>query len=229
MHKKLYPNTHFLDFHTHYLDRLDNSNITEIVSLHFDDMKDHHYFTIGFHPWKTLQKISNEEKQIFIEKLNKDQCLAMGEMGLDNLKGPDMSLQMDILRSQLEIAQELDLPVIIHCVKAYDQLLQIKKEFPLIKNWCIHGYARHAILANQLIKQGFYISLMPVTTINDKYIKLLQSIPLDKLFLETDSMPNIQIENIYLQASKILGVSIDGLKQQIHNNANIFFKKWEIG
>ncbi len=219
----LFKHTSFLDFHTHSLKRESEKNITEIVSLHLGQEKEHHYFTIAQHPWFTEKNPSSLEVEILKEKLKQPNCLAMGEMGLDNIKGPDLDIQMNILRNQLQIAEELDKPVIIHCVRAYDQLYQIKKEFPSIKKWCIHGYARHATLALQLIHQGFHLSLMPVFTITDKYKKLLREIPLDKFFLETDSMPNIQIEDIYLQAANILEVPLSTLQEQIIHNAESFF------
>lgn len=133
-----------------------------------------------------------------------------------------MEVQMDILRSQLQIAQELGKSVIIHCVRAFDQLIQIKKEFPKIDNWCVHGYGRHAVLARQLINQGFYLSLMPSAPL-EKYEDLFSAIPHDRIFLETDSMPNVSIEEIYLRVSKLTGLTLPELCKQMNNNAREFF------
>jgi TatD DNase family protein len=213
----------FLDFHNHQQCREDRTDIIEIVSLHLGKDAPHYYYTIGKHPWWTEAVLSQEEEKQLTRQLSNEHCLAMGEMGLDNLKGPAMPLQMDILRSQLRLARELAKPVIIHCVRAYDQLLQIKKEFPEIKQWCIHGFARHEVLAQQLIDKGFYLSLMPVGRLTDKYQKLLLSLPPDRFFLETDSMPNILIEDIYLQAAAVLGVGVEDLKKQLMGNAKVFF------
>lgn len=225
MPTNLFPPTNYLDFHTHQPKRQDNPNITEITSIHLGQTPKHDFYTIGKHPWWTENILSEEEKETLKKHLSSPKCLAMGEMGLDNLKGVAMPLQMDILRSQLDLAQELERPVIIHCVRAIDQLLQIKKEYPSIQNWCIHGYARHEILALQLIDKGFHLSLMPVSKPNEKYQKLLSSLPLDRFFLETDSMPEIQIEAIYLQAAEVLGITIEALQIQLIHNAELFFKK----
>lgn len=213
----------YLDFHTHARRRQDRTDIIEIVSHHLGESIEQGFYTIGKHPWWTENVLSDQEKSILKELLMSPNCLAMGEMGLDNLKGVEMSLQMDILRSQLAVAQELGKSVIIHCVRAYDQLLKIKKEFPNIKNWCIHGYARHEVLAQQLIDQGFYLSLMPVYKPTEQYQKLLCSLPQDRFFLETDSMPEIQIEAIYLQAATLLEITVEALQIQLIHNAEVFF------
>lgn len=214
----------YLDFHTHKLRRQNDSHITEIVSIHLGNEIPHNLYTIGKHPWFTNSQLSDKEKRELKTHLQNENCLALGEVGLDRLKGASLDIQKDILRSQLDIANELNKPVIIHCVRAFDQLLQVKKEFSTLKKWCIHGYARHAKLAEQLINQGFYLSLMPVINPSESYIELLRSLPIEKLFLETDSMPNITIEQLYLQASKIIDISVDELKSQLIQNAENFFK-----
>ncbi|MBL6448263.1 TatD family hydrolase [Fulvivirga sp. 29W222] len=224
MSKLLFNRPVTLDFHTHKVRHQDNPNIVEIVSLHLgkDDPPEGPY-TVGKHPWWTEDILSPDEANEMKAHFGSTNCVALGEMGLDNLKGPSMQVQMDILRSQLQVADELNAAVIIHCVRAYHQLLQVKGEFPSIKNWCIHGYGRNVTLALQLIDAGFYISLMPQPHKPEKFSELLHAIPANRIFLETDSMPDVSIENIYLQASNALGISIEKLKDQFTNNANTFF------
>lgn len=215
----------YLDFHTHRMRNKNNMDIVEIVSLHLGKEAEHNLFTIGKHPWWTTQVLSVNEKQQLTKILTSEKCLAMGEMGLDKLKGVTMEKQIEIFKSQLSLANKIQKPVIIHCVRAFNNLIKIKKEFPNIQNWCIHGFSRHKTLAEQLIHQGFYISLMPVKEITQKYIDLVQWIPLEKFFLETDSMPNTQIEDIYLQVANIKNISVGELKTQLNKNAQVFFKK----
>lgn len=210
-----------LDFHTHSMRNADNPLVQEIISVHLGQQKDYHFFTMGMHPWWTDQPVTPTQKAKLVSYLNQEKCLAMGEMGLDNLKGPDMNTQMDILRSLLAIANDLEKPVIIHCVRAFDQFLKIKKEFPAIPNWCIHGYGRHSILARQLIDQGCYLSLMPSK--DEKYAEWFEQLPHDRIFLETDSMPNVSIIEVYDQVSKTTSIGLEALKQQMNYNAKAFF------
>lgn len=214
--------SNYLDFHTHRLKRSDRGDITEIVSVHLGKETDKKLYTIGKHPWWTEEVLSSEEIQVFETHFENENCLAMGEMGLDKLKGVSLEKQVAILKSQLDVARNFNQPVIIHCVRAFDQLLKVKNEYPEIKKWCIHGYARHKELAKQLLNNGFCLSLMP-QKMTDKYVELVKYVPLDRLFLETDSMAGIYIEDIYLQVSKILNVSIEALKRQMAENATTFF------
>lgn len=223
MDRTIFPDNQFLDFHTHSPRYTDRKDVMEIVSIHLGKDRPHQYFTIGMHPWWTEQPISSTERQQLERLLGDPFCLGMGEMGLDNLKGPVITMQMEVFRSLLRVAQDLDRPVVIHCVRAVDQLVKIRKEFPSIRRWCIHGYGRHAILAKQLIDQGFYLSLMPGLP-PTKCEELFRVLPSDRWFLETDSMPNVSIEEIYLQAAKILGIGIPELCQQMNSNARTFFE-----
>lgn len=194
----------------------------EIVSLHHGKDRVHDYFTVGLHPWWTGQPVTPTQRKELELLLLDPRCLAMGEMGLDNLKGPTMDLQMDIFRSQLQIADELNKPVVIHCVRAFGQLNEIKREFPGINKWCVHGYGRHATLAKQLIDQGFYLSLMPGLP-PAKYAELFQSLPHDRLFLETDSMQDVSIVDVYTEMANLTGIKVPDLQQKMNGNARAFF------
>lgn len=219
-----FNNFPYLDFHTHSMRQKHRKDVMEIISVHLGQEKEYEYYTVGMHPWWTEQSISPTQTLQLEQLLKKDKCLAMGEMGLDNLKGPSMKSQMDILRSLLKIAEEHDKSVVIHCVRAFDQLIQIKKEFPKIHNWCIHGYGRHATLARQLINQGFYLSLMPTMPWN-KYEELLKVLPPDRFFLETDSMAEANIVDIYEHVAGILSIEVPDLCRQMNQNAKQFFKR----
>ncbi|CAD5277305.1 MULTISPECIES: TatD family hydrolase [unclassified Imperialibacter] len=217
-----FHHSHYLDFHTHSMRQTDRANVMEIVSLHLGKEKAHKYFTVGLHPWWIEQPVTLAQRKELELQLSDPMCLAMGEMGLDNLKGPAIGVQMDILRSQLKIADEMKKPVIIHCVRAFGQLSEIKKEFPGIEKWCVHGYGRHATLAKQLIDQGFYLSLMPGLP-RAKYVELFKSLPHDRLFLETDSMLDMSILKVYEMIAGLAGMNVPQLQHQMNSNASKFF------
>lgn len=223
IHPSIFDDQHFLDFHTHKMRHAHREDVIEIVSLHLGKESDKACFTVGMHPWWTEEEVTPSQRELLNNMLTDPNCVAMGEMGLDQLKGPPINQQMDILRSQLKIAAALNKPVIIHCVRAFDQLISIKKEFPTIKKWCVHSYGRHAILARQLINQGFYLSLMP--TIDQKYIEWFTALPHNKLFLETDSMPDTDILELYSRVANLSGMSVEKLRAQMNNNARDFFER----
>lgn len=221
---KNFSPTHYLNFHTHQMRSEKQDDILEIISLHLGEEKEADYYSIGKHPYWSTEPLSIKELEELKQHFAKDNCLAIGEIGLDKFKGPPMEMQMKILRSQLDLAAELQLPIVIHCVRAFHQLLSIKKEYTSLQRICIHGYSRNAILAQQLLKAGFYLSIMPKLKIDEHYKELIQALPLDKIFLETDSMSEIQIEDVYLQVAKILGLSLTELKAQLYQNALNFFE-----
>lgn len=219
----LFHEKNILDFHTHRQRHKEDSNIFEIISIHLGQEKACDYFTIGMHPWWTTS-VSEDQLEALENQLKADKCLAVGEMGLDKLKGSPLETQQHILRAQLKIAALVDKPVIIHCVRAFDQLSKIKKEFPNIKKWCIHGYGRHVTLAKQLINQGFYLSIMP-TVSQEKYKAFFKELPNDRLFLETDSMPNMSIGEVYQKVYDATGIKTDRLRKMMSQNATNFFSQ----
>lgn len=221
MQPSVFHDLNYLDFHTHSRRQLDRADVVEIISIHLGQEKDARYFTVGLHPWWTPEPVTPEQRAELTRQLSSPGCLAMGEMGLDNLKGPVITLQMEVLREQLTVAQDLGKPVIIHCVRAFDQLIRIKKEYPGIQKWCIHGYGRHVTLARQLIDQGFYLSLMPSPA--SKYQDWWAVLPHDRLFLETDSMPQASIAEVYEQVSDVANLELNALKRQMNQNARDFF------
>ncbi len=177
------------------------------------------YFSAGIHPWDADQQISINELEKFISNKN---CLAIGECGLDKLKGPDLEIQKEIFKQQLQIAVNYQKPVIIHCVKGFDELIEICKPYsgkiPLI----IHGFNKSFELAQQLINKGFYLSL------NHSLFKNISTdfkqIPLDNIFLETDNNEHLSIVEVYKKATIYFNVNEDELKEKIYSNFTTLFK-----
>lgn len=186
-----------------------------------------HYgiFSAGIHPWD----VHNIDLEYAIKELEtmlmyKD-CVALGECGLDKVFGTDLALQTKIFRDQLNLAQKLKKKVlIIHCVKAYQEILEEKKNYPNCFNWVLHGFNGGQKLIEQMLSQGFYFSLGALLlNSSTKIAQSAQHIPLDKLFLETDNS-HFSIETIYRETAEIFGVSLDSLEQQIEHNIKTVFK-----
>lgn len=208
-----------IDFHTHQAVHSDRVDVIEIVSspVPLDDQ----VFSLERHPWHTSNLLSELEKIELSTQLQHPNCLALGEVGLDKQKGVGFEQQVEILRSILSVANAEKTPVIIHCVRAFDEIIQLKKEFKRISNWAIHGFNKNWELAKQLTDQGFYLSLNCGKA--NEVEKLLKVIPQDRLFLETDNSA-ILIEDNYLRAAEILGMIVVELQSQIAQNAKTFFE-----
>jgi len=176
------------------------------------------FFSVGIHPWDAHLQISISELEKIIQHPN---CLAIGECGLDKVIEIDLELQKKVFISQLELAVIFQKPIIIHCVKAFDELIEICSHYhskiPLI----IHGFNKSFQLAEQLINKGFYISLH--SSFLKKEDSNFSSLTIEKLFLETDNNKSILIEEVYQKASGCFHLKEDDLKEKIYSNFTTLF------
>lgn len=138
--------------------------------------------------------------------------------GLDKLRGLDLNTQAKIFRYQALLAEEVEKPIVIHCVKAWDELIAIRKEINPSQLWIIHGYRGGVEQLEQLIKLGFGISLGEFSN-----PEALKKIPLTSLFLETD-MSDTSIYTIYQKYSDILGITIADMGNIVDKNVKNAFK-----
>lgn len=219
MSASLFSTFPMIDLHTHVETHADRSDIVEIISSPIP-LKGTVY-SLERHPWNVTDVLTEADQDELKIGLTDPNCLGFGEIGLDKLKGVSFQEQVEILRSILHVAASEQRVVILHCVKAFDEIIQLKKEFPSIPNWAIHGFNKNPELAKQLIHQGFYVSINPQKSAHSD--ELLKTIPLDRLFLETDNSPFL-IEDNYLRAAEILGVELSALKMRIAQNAKHFFE-----
>jgi TatD DNase family protein len=213
----------FIDVHTHYPSE-NSDEILSVLNIFSSYLKDREqietYCSIGLHPWQ-ISNTNYEDELSLIRKFAKDdRVLAIGECGFDK-KVPDIELQIRIFSEQAKIAEDVGKPVIIHCVGKWEELLKVKKEINPRQVWIIHGFRGNANLANQLIKQGFFLSF------GEKYFlsgnnQTLQNIPLDRIFLETDD-GKTRIPELYEMATAFLQLPQSVLKQKLQENFLLVF------
>lgn len=166
---------------------------------------------------------------LFDEKIATEKnCISIGEIGLDKNIQLNINKQIIIFKKQLLFAEKLNLPVIIHCVKAYNELIEIKRSLNPIQPWIIHGF-RKTNLLNTLLKEDFYISVGSAIIHDRKLQASIKTIPNNRLFLETDNDLNHNIEEVYQKVAFLKEISLLALKTIISNNFKTVFKKWEIG
>ena len=208
----------FINIHSHQIEK--ESTIISIYNQKLYDIKvDSHYYSIGIHPWWINSlTIATDLKQV-VTLINSPNCLAIGECGLDKIIETDFELQQALFIKQIQIAKHTNKPLLIHCVKAFDELIALKKQFPKVV-MIIHGFSKNAILGKQLQKHGFYLSYGTHLFNNDN---LLQGINPKMLFLETDE-DDVTIQSVYANASKQLNVSLPALKKEIAANFKNIFK-----
>ena len=146
------------------------------------------YASVGSHPDSASEV--NEEVLEEYRKLCKlsNKVKAIGEIGLDYYyEDIPREIQQKAFRMQMALAQELDLPVIVHERDAHNDGMAIVKEFPKVKG-VFHCYSGSAEMARQLVELGWYIGFTGVLTFKNarKAVETAASIPLDRIVLETD-------------------------------------------
>jgi TatD DNase family protein len=220
-----------VNLHTHHLKtEIDVRSIENIiVDIEFVDNIENYgldpskYYSAGIHPWY-IQENRYEEQLYILDKLaNNPQIKAIGEVGLDKVRGANFELQEKVFLSTIRTAERVGKPIIIHCVKSFSELLSIQKlvkpKVPLI----IHGFNKNIELALDLISKGFYLSFGVDLLKNHALEEVLKNNPLEQLFLETDDK-DVQISAVYTKAAEILKMDIAELEEVIFENYIVVFK-----
>ncbi len=191
------------------------------------------YGALGIHP-SDAYDYNEEIKAEIIEKVKaNNKILAIGEIGLDYYwdENPDRETQKKVFREQMELAKELNLPVVIHDRDAHKDTLDIMKEYPSVKG-IVHCFSGSVEFAKECVKLGYYIGITGVVTFKNakKIIEVVDAIPLDKLLVETDCpymapVPNRgkrnksdYIEHIIEQIAEIKKIDAINANMELNDN-----------
>ncbi|WJS93753.1 TatD family hydrolase [Flavobacterium johnsoniae] len=211
----------FFNFHTHHF--TNQQNVLELVNQYPKDFDSSiAFYSIGIHPWYIDENRVAEDLKIIEEKLQIENCLAIGECGLDKRIEIPLELQVSVFEKQLELAQKFKKPVVIHCVAAFQEITAIKKRMKISVPMIIHGFSKNKQLAEQLIKDGFYLSFGKYLLKNPDLKSVFQAIPNDRFFLETDTIEET-IQQVYELASEYKDLNINELKGIISSNYKSVF------
>jgi TatD DNase family protein len=215
----------YIDIHTHGAEPATGIFSIETLSAHEERLPEDlpgMLFTYGIHPWYLDEKNHNQQLTNVIKVAANPLVVAIGEAGFDKLKGPSADLQKKTFEEQVYIAEERKKPVVIHCVKAWDELIKVYKMLKPKMPWLVHGFRGKKDLALQLIAKGIYLSFWFDFIIRPESSQLLRALPKEKIFLETDGA-EIDIKEIYNKVAVDLEMSIDELKIQVLDNFNRFY------
>lgn len=183
-------------------------------------------YSVGLHPYHVGQV--DEEDALMKVRLSTENLnvCAIGEIGLDKSIDTPLNEQMRFFKSQVEIAEFADLPVILHVVRAFNEMIGFMKSHKPVIPMIIHGYNGSPEMAEDLINAGFYLSFgEAIAGHNKKIIDSLQGVPLEKLFLETDE-GELDIREVYHLTSEIKKISPDRLRTGILENTRTIFSRF---
>lgn len=211
----------FFNLHTHVF--TNQPNILELVNQYpqeFDASMP--FYSIGIHPWFIVDDRVESDLQIIESKLQEPNCLAAGECGLDKRIDVPMELQQSVFEKQLLLAEKYKKPVVIHCVAAFQELIDTKNRMQITVPILIHGFSKKEQLAKQLLDNGFYISFGKYLLLNPELESVFKMMPDDRFFLETDTVEE-GIQEVYALAAKYKNLNIKELQNIIRTNFNKVF------
>lgn len=214
----------FVDIHTHrqhpregYME-LVSLDITELCSKHRNDIDAvceeieniGRYVSLGIHPWNANHHLKYYCEAIHVVSKRCTNIVSIGEIGLDKMRDIDLQIQEDVFCRQIAISEALGLPVVIHCVRAYDALLRIRKSLKTQQKWIVHGFRGKPQLALQLLHSGMDISLGV-----HFHLDVPAIVPLEHLWIETDTA-STPLQSVYTAVSNAKGIDIDCLANNVH-------------
>ena len=198
----------------------------------------HVYAAVGYHP-ENCGPYVPEDLDTLRSLAAHPKAVAIGEIGLDYYweETPPRELQQQVFRSQLQLAQELDLPVIVHDREAHGDSLSLIREFPNLRG-VFHCFSGSAEMARELVKLGWMISFTGVLTYKNarKALEAADAVPLEHLMIETDSpymapVPNRGKRNdsrnvsfICQKLAEVKGVSPEDCAHITMENGKRFFR-----
>ncbi|MGD2033944.1 MAG: TatD family hydrolase [Bacteroidales bacterium] len=176
------------------------------------------FYSLGLHPWHVDENTLQKDLKMVETGAVHPQVIAVGEAGLDKTIKASPELQSFALYAQIDMAKRYNKPLIIHCVRAYNEIFNLKVKAGSGKPWIIHWFNATTQMGEQLIRKGFYLSYGHMLfNERSKAFRAFPDLPLDRLFFETDDAA-YSIDEIYEKAARLRNISLRSLQEQIRLN-----------
>jgi len=215
----------YIDIHTHRPNAIQDGSTLSVVSIALNHSESiiKGDCSIGLHPWYIN---NNTEKALELMRtmIQNANVVALGECGLDKNSDVPFEKQQQVFDQQILLAMVFQKPLIIHCVRAFQEiqasLVKEKFQLPVI----FHGYRKNWILAKQLIDKGYFLSI-GVHCLDGSQDEVVKNIPLAHLFLETDTDTATDVATLYQYVAQVRSIPVEMLKQALYHNYKIVLKK----
>lgn len=214
----------FINIHTHDLP-CSKDNTLALFSQYPSAFEENgSVYSIGIHPAFIEESRIEEDLKTIQQHILFPSCLAIGEIGLDKLATVDFNLQLNVFKAQLKIAEERQLPVIIHCVRSYQEIFHVRKEMQLTIPFIFHGFNKNQILLTQILSNNCIPSFGKNILHNPNLQSIFANLSVENFFLENDGS-QIPIQEIYLKAAEIRKTTVAIIEEQVKTNFNRIFKQ----
>jgi len=218
--KSHFPTKLFINTHTH--SQLYDAKI-EVVNLPIGSPEKTNHYSYGLHPWYIDKDKYVHDLEYLTVIAHEKRCLAIGECGLDKLSKVDFELQEEVFTQQIILANKIKKPLIVHCVKAFNELINClnmnDNKVPVI----VHGFNNNENIARVMVNEGMYFSFgKALLGYESNAAKALKNVGRRNFFLETDDA-DISIKYIYKKAAELLGIDEEIIKAQVQKNFETVF------
>lgn len=167
---------------------------------------------VGVHPWDAASRsVAEVESLVATAEI-------VGEIGLDKVCNVDFERQIVVFREQLSLAERFSKPVVIHCVRTFEQVMKILADYHL-RAVIFHGFIGSPEQAKRAVERGYFLSFGEPSFASPRTVLALEQTPLSNLFLESDDRP-VTIDDIYAKAAVIKRVTMNELEDAILENYN---------
>lgn len=216
----------FVDFHTHKTKV--ESNVFSICSHSVGNPRNYgeQFLSVGLHPWD-ISKVDVETAIAEVESLmDREGVIMVGECGLDHCHGVSMAVQQQVFERHVLLSEQYAKPLVIHCVRAFDELLALKKRHKPQQTWVVHGFANNISIARRLVSEGILLSFgQNLFNPNGNSAKIIRQMTEIPFFLETDDC-SISIVEVYARAAEVLQTEVQKLQNMmLHNMEEILNRR----
>ncbi|MBN2524319.1 MAG: TatD family hydrolase [Bacteroidales bacterium] len=182
------------------------------------EIEEDKFYSVGLHPWHVDENTIQEDLKMVEDAASYPQVIAIGETGLDKTIKTSLETQSFAFYAQIDIARKLEKPLIIHCVRAYNEVFTLKINANIKQPWIIHWFNANRQMGEQLTEKGFYLSFGHLLFHDrSKAYHAFPNLPIEKLFFETDDS-EYSIDEVYKKAALLKGINWEILQKQIESN-----------
>ena len=204
--------TRLFDFHTHRQDARDA--LISVDPRQFDPQPGL-WYSLGFHPWQQVEALTEEDFGLLEHCARHPQVLAIGEAGMDSLRGGSLEAQAAVFTRHLRLADAMKKPLVVHSVRTTRQILDIRQQSGFTGvTLAMHGMRGNANVARTLLETGCFLSFgmrfNPAAVL---------ATPLDRLLIETDDSEDA-ILDVAAQVAATLNLPVEEVASLAADNAH---------
>lgn len=205
------------------------------VTVELADKYDFFYGAVGVHPSDTDEMVEKDIDELRKMVIDNDKIVAIGEIGLDyHYDEPSKELQQKWFKAQIELAKELNVPIVVHSRDAANDTVKIMEECAAGEaGGVIHCFSYAKEMAERFVKMGFYIGVGGVVTFKNgrKLVETVEAIPIERIVIETDSPylspeplrgkrnSSLNLRNVIAKIAEIKGISAEEVAEITYKNA----------